>query len=189
MKKINKKLLLNFLIFFILLYVTFLISFTKNTEIKIISFNDFHGSIENEKRVGAEKFFGFIESNSDQNTIIVSAGDNFQGEVLSNEFYGLPIVDFFKKINLTFSAIGNHEFDWGIDKIYEEWKDIKFISANVEKNDKLLVEPYFIKEINGVKIGFIGLSTEEILTKVNRKMLNNIQIQNPVETARKYVKI
>lgn len=189
MKKINKKLLLNFLIFFILLYAIFLISFTKNTEIKIISFNDFHGSIENEKRVGAEKFFGFIESNSDQNTIIVSVGDNFQGEVLSNEFYGLPIIDFFKKINLTFSAIGNHEFDWGIDKIYKEWKDIKFISANIEKNDKLLVEPYFIKEINGIKIGFIGLSTEEILTKVNKKMLNDIQIQNPVETARKYVKI
>ena len=188
MQKNKKKLLLTLLLV-LFLYFAYCLFFSKNTEIKIISFNDFHGSIEDKNNVGAEKFFNFIKENTDNNTIVVSAGDNFQGELISNYFFGLPVIDFFKEINLYFSAIGNHEFDWGIEKVNNEWKDIKFLSANVLKNKKLLTKPYLIKEIDGVKIGFIGLTTQESYYKVDKKRLNNIEILDPVETAKKYVKI
>ena len=49
--------------------------------------------------------------------ILIHNGDAFQGSYVSGTYYGLPLVEAFNVIGFDCFVIGNHEFDWGIEKI------------------------------------------------------------------------
>src|SRR3712207_8371142 len=67
------------------------------------------------------------------NTIIVSGGDNYQGTAMSNLTYGAPVSAMMKAMNVTASAVGNHEFDWGVTLMNKWQKDggFNFLAANI----------------------------------------------------------
>ncbi|WP_125152161.1 5'-nucleotidase C-terminal domain-containing protein [Clostridium rectalis] len=143
----------------------------KNTKIiNIISFNDYHGVVkESGKDVGIAKFVDAIKKDKkeNKNTIVVGAGDLYQGTALSNLNYGAPINEMVKSMDMVVSAVGNHEFDWGTEKI-AKWADegeFNFLASNIysKKTGEPVnwAKPYKIIEIDGVKIGFIGLATPE----------------------------
>ncbi len=186
----NKKILLAIVGLVILLSGIFYYNHTKYVDIKIIAFNDFHGAIEHKREVGASKFVYAIREETTPTTLIVSAGDNYNGEAMSNSLFGKPVSDIFKKINITASALGNHEFDWGIDKIltWEEDMGAPFVSANIMKDGEYFVKPYIITEIKGVKVAFVGLTTTEASYKSNRNFVKYLTFLDPVESAKKFVK-
>lgn len=168
--------------------------------IDIFSINDFHGALqetgEKDKNMGAAKLVTAVNElkAENENSIVVSAGDNYNGSALSNLLYGAPVNDMFKQMGLTLSAVGNHEFDWGIDKI-EQWKKdgVTFLAANiVDKETSEIpawIKPYEIVEIDGVKVGFIGLTTPETAIKTSPEIVSGLSFLNTVETAKKYVPI
>ena len=169
--------------------------------INVISFNDFHGALiengENDRNVGAAKAVtAALEAmERNPNTIIVSAGDNYNGTAISNLLYGEPVSAMLNLMNISASAIGNHEFDWGIDKIpaWSEAMGAPFVAANIyEKSSNQPAEwaiPYLIQEIDGVKVAFIGLTTPETAYKTAPENVNHLEFRNPVETAEEYVPI
>lgn len=169
--------------------------------IDIISFNDFHGSVlESGKNVGAAKLSGVINrykslANDNYGVIPVAAGDLYQGSAISNIKYGAPVTDMLKAIGIEASAIGNHEFDWGTDKISNWAKegDFDFLAANIVKKGTDTIadyaKPYKIVEQNGVKIGIIGIATPETATKTLAENVKDIEFQDPVKTVMKYEKI
>ena len=93
---------------------------TKEVEIPIVTFNDFHGSLaESKSDVGAAKLVGEIKRVKEENpnTVVVTGGDIYQGSAMSNLLKGEPVTAMLKEMGLEFSAVGNHEFDWGYEYI------------------------------------------------------------------------
>lgn len=160
------------------------------TSINILSVNDFHGAIqENGKNIGAAKLAAEVKKIKSEmpNTLFVGGGDLYQGSAMSNLLHGKPVVDVLKEMGMKYSAVGNHEFDWGIDKI-ETWnKDIQFLASNIyDKTTGKPVEwakPYAIEEVSGIKIGFLGLATPESAYKTKPENVATLEFKNPTEAA------
>ena len=174
-----------------------------NKVVEILSFNDFHGNVlESGKNIGAAKLTGIIKEyqNKDEESdtygvVTVSGGDIYQGTAISNILSGAPVTDMLKEIGIVASAIGNHEYDWGSDKI-KPWADevgFKFLASNLIDETTGLApeyaEPYIITEVEGINIAFIGIATPETLTSTKAENVVGLKFLDIVETIDKYSKI
>jgi len=194
--KITKGLLISLLTFLLILgSVSFI--FAAEKEIVVLSINDFHGALAPAgKNVGAVKLVDAIKTEKAKNpegTIIVSAGDNYQGSAMSNLMYGEPVSAVFKEMGIELSAVGNHEFDWGVDRISKWAEDggFDFVCTNIyDKRTNQPVdwaEPFAIIEKEGVKVGFIGLATPETAYKTLKANVVNYEFRDPVEVITEWV--
>lgn len=166
--------------------------------VEIVSFNDFHGNVvESGKNIGMAKMVSYTKKLAEQNpnTVFVSAGDNYQGTAISNLLYGKPVSTMLKNIGIVASAVGNHEFDWGVNH-FNEWAEdggFEWISANiVYKDTKQPVEwvkPYMIVEKGGIKIAFIGLAHPDTSTLVKAdEDVSKLEFSDPAEAAKTWIK-
>ncbi len=194
--KITKGLLISLLAFLLVLgSISFVLAAEK--EIVILSINDYHGALApGGKNVGAVKLVDALKTEKAKNpegTIIVSAGDNYQGSAMSNLMYGEPVSAVFKEIGIELSAVGNHEFDWGINRINKWAEDggFSFVCTNIyDKRTNQPVdwaEPFVIIEKEGVKVGFIGLATPETAYKALKANVENYEFRDPVEVLTEWV--
>ncbi len=95
--------------------------------IKILHINDLHGHILPEKignflAGGAACLAGLINEQRAANpegTVLLSAGDMFQGTPISNVFRGKPVIEIMNYLKFDAMTLGNHEFDWGIDALQD----------------------------------------------------------------------
>lgn len=168
--------------------------------VDIIYFNDFHGNIKEEvtgkkRNMGMSKLVGFVNEYIAQNpnSFVLSGGDNYQGTAESNLTYGKPVTAMMKGMNVLASAVGNHEFDWGWERIGKWAKDgnFKYLAANIwdEKANKIAswVEPYMFVEKAGIKIALIGLAHPDTPTLTNRSTTEGYKFLDPVKTAQEWV--
>lgn len=194
--KLSKKLIIFSLAFLLVLgSISFVLAAEK--EIVILTINDYHGSLAPAgSNVGAAKLVDAIKTEKAKNpegTIIVSAGDNYQGSAMSNVLYGEPVSAVFKEMGLELSAVGNHEFDWGIDKIikWAEDGELTFVVTNIydkRTNERVdWAEPFVIIEKMGIKVGFIGLATPETTYKTLKANVVNYEFRDPVEVITEWV--
>ena len=183
----------------LLILLTVATLFAKSIE--IISFNDFHGALKEDtyfkgKNVGMAKFVTAIkklEKTYRYHTVLVAGGDNYQGSAMSILTKGKPVSEMFKELHVAASAVGNHEFDWGIKyfKIWGHDGDFPFLAANIinKKTRKSVTwaKPYFIVEKDGVKIAFIGLATIETPFTTAKKNIENLTFTDPVKATRHWI--
>ncbi|UEC22320.1 multifunctional 2',3'-cyclic-nucleotide 2'-phosphodiesterase/3'-nucleotidase/5'-nucleotidase [Clostridium septicum] len=167
-----------------------------STNIQLLSFNDFHGNVlESGKNIGASKLVAEIKrlKNENPNTFVLSAGDSFQGTAISNLLHGEPVAKMMKEMGVTYSAVGNHEFDWDRSNI-EEWAKIgqfEFLASNIyDKETGKPVEwakPYGKVETNGKVIGLIGLATPETAYKTKPDNVKDLEFKDITESTKKWV--
>lgn len=168
--------------------------------IDIIAFNDFHGSLqEGDKSIGAAKLLTLIKEkqslkSDDYDSFIVSTGDVYGGAPISTLTYGKAVSEFLKEMDLIVSSIGIHEFDLGIDEI-KAWQregEFSFLAANIvdkeSKNPISWIEPYSVIESNGLKIGVIGVTTPEIVSRIKDENIENLEFISPESVINKYAK-
>ena len=168
--------------------------------VDIIYFNDFHGNIKEEitgrkRNIGMSKLVGFVNEYIAQNpnSFVLSGGDNYQGTAESNLTYGKPVSAMMKGMQVVASAVGNHEFDWGSDRIpkWAEEGNFKYVAANIidQKTGKpaAWTEPYLIVEKAGIKIGLIGLAHPDTPSLVNKGATDGYTFADPVKTAQEWV--
>lgn len=173
----------------------------KQDVVDILYFNDFHGNIKEEvtgkkRNIGMTKMVGYVNEYiaENPNTIVLSGGDNYQGTAESNLTYGKPVSAMMKGMNVLASAVGNHEFDWGYERIANWAKEgnFKYLAANIydEKTNKPVdwVEPYMIVEKGGVKMAFIGLAHPDTPSLTGRAYTKGLQFRDPVKSAEEWVK-
>jgi 2',3'-cyclic-nucleotide 2'-phosphodiesterase (5'-nucleotidase family) len=144
----------------------------------ILHVNDTHGhiipyldkSIDPDHPVGGAQILAkMIERERAENpdgTLLLSAGDMFQGTPVSNLFHGKPVIEIMNYLRFDAMALGNHEFDWGQDVLHSIISSAAFpvISANVfERGTGHIrgVRSYVIVKRKGVRIAVIGLTTPE----------------------------
>ena len=98
--------------------------------------------------------------------LLVDDGDNIQGEPLGLLTHGQGPVELMNVMGYDVAIPGNHEFDYGLDRFMELAQTARFpyISCNFRKQGELVFQPYVIKEFDGVKIAFVGVTTPETLT-------------------------
>ena len=183
-KKIFSALLAAILLIFIAVAAWFASPEEKRTslqteEITIIYTNDIHTYINNRRADDERKAKNFSYSAlaamkndfiaQGKEVILIDAGDHIQGTAFGGTDKGETIIQLMNETGFDLSTLGNHEFDYGISRIFELMKkaDFPYISCNFYKVDdnRLVLEPYKIIEKGGAKIAFIGISTPESITK------------------------
>lgn len=133
--------------------------------------NDEHGWMEPEGNYGGaaglmglwREHEGYSEEKN--NYLILSGGDMWTGPAIATWFQGKSMVEVMNEMNYTAAAIGNHEFDFKIEELKKRMDEssFPFLSANIREkssgNIPEYISPYIIKEVDGMKIGVIGLTT------------------------------
>ena len=102
------------------------------------------------------------ESLSEKNhVLLVDDGDAIQGEPVGTLSEGEAIINLMNAVGYDIAIPGNHEFDYGMERFFELVKkaDFEYISCNFNKKGELIFAPYTIREFDGVKIGFVGVTT------------------------------
>ncbi len=103
--------------------------------------------------------------------LVLSGGDMWTGHALSTVWEGESMTDVMNNMGYDAAAIGNHDFDFGLEALREraDQAGFPFLSANIRERETGevpgFVIPYFVTEINGIQVGLIGLTTVE--TKVD----------------------
>ena len=97
----------------------------------------------------------------DYNVLLVDNGDAIQGEPIGTMTKGEAIIDIMNDMGYDVAIPGNHEFDYGMDRFLElaEKAEFPYISCNFNKEGELVFEPWIMKEVGGVKIAFVGVTT------------------------------
>jgi 5'-nucleotidase len=124
-------------------------------------------------------------------TLLLLAGDTISPSVESITYKGRQMIDAWNLSGLEYSTFGNHEFDFGPDVLRERVAESKFkwLAANVvdKKSGKTFAgtPEFLIREFDGVKVGFFGLTLPE--TKVTSKPGPDVDILDPCATATRLV--
>ncbi|WP_027334227.1 bifunctional metallophosphatase/5'-nucleotidase [Mycoplasma elephantis] len=179
--------------------------------IKIIHTNDEHGRLvfddgKYNNYSGMQGLAEILGLNMDRD-LLVSAGDTIQGQPLSDMDKGKTICKVASLAGYEAIAVGNHEFDYGLEHLFEIQRTnekMPFLSCNVVWNKKAedekvktydnkdakegerVFKPYIIKELeSGLKIGIIGITTPDTKFTSHPKNSVNVTFLEPIDEANK----
>ena len=160
--------------------------------------NDMHGdflaeNVSDELVGGVSMLSGYISKvkAEEENVIYCVAGDMFRGSVIDSEYLGISTIEIMNMLAPDVVTIGNHETDYGLPHLLFLEKCARFpiINANlfIKMNGKRLFKPYHIIEMDGMKILFIGILTEEVMQNAaNEKVIGSlIDVENAAKEIEK----
>lgn len=170
---------------------------TSQKHLTILHTNDTHSQIEPfatdhhkySNKGGVARRASLIEKIRKQNpnTLLLDAGDIFQGTPYFNYFGGEIEFKLMSLLKYDAATLGNHDFDNSIEGFYKQLPNAKFdfVCANYDfKNTVLdtLVKPYKIFFKGGIKIGVFGLGIE-LQDLVSPSLYKETKYLNPIEIA------
>ena len=145
-----------------------------------------------------------------RNTVTVAAGDLIGASpLLSAAFHDEPAIESLNRIGLDYASVGNHEFDEGAAELLRiqrggchpvdgcadpdlpfEGADFQYLSANafVEASGEPLLPPYAIHRVQGVRVGFIGMTLEGTPDIVTPSGVAGLDFADEAETANRYAR-
>ncbi len=107
--------------------------------------------------------------------LLLNAGDLVQGSPVSTIYRGLPVYEIANLFGFDVSTIGNHDFDYGWQRLREFMKKARYpmVSANLgdESGALLAKKPYVVKKVGGVRVAVIGVETEQLGSLTTPKLL------------------
>ena len=143
-------------------------------KLTLLHSNDLHGDFLAEKVDdkligGVSHLSGYINKvrNEEKNVIYSISGDMFRGSLIDSEFQGLSTIEIMNMLAPDVVTLGNHEADYGLAHMLfiEKCASFPIINANmyIKYVGTRLFNSHFIKEIDGMRVMFIGILTEEVL--------------------------
>lgn len=175
----------------------------KTKKITILHTNDVHSHIDafgpnhrrNANKGGVARRASLIESirKENPNTLLLDAGDIFQGTPYFNYYGGELEFKLMSKLKYDAATIGNHDFDNGIDGLYAQLPHatFDFVSANYDFSNTVMdthVKPYKILKKDGIKIGVFGLGIE-LNGLVDPAMFKETKYLDPIEISQDMARI
>jgi 5'-nucleotidase len=140
-------------------------------ELQLLGVNDFHGHLEApEPDVGGAAWLGAwlnrAATSHPERTIRVHAGDMVGASpLISSHWNDVPTIEATNLMRFDVGTLGNHEFDEGGAEALRlvHLAHYPYIGANTVTRDggDLILPPYKIVERDGVKVGFIGVTTTD----------------------------
>ena len=131
----------------------------------LYTINDLHGKIaDSDDNVGVDELTSYFKNAklADENVILLSAGDMWQGSAESNFTKGKLATDWMNSLGFTAMTLGNHEFDWGEEYIEAnaELADFPFLAINIydrETNEQVeYCSSSVLVSADGMQVGIIG---------------------------------
>ena len=141
------------------------------------------------------------------NSLTVAAGDMIGASPLvSALFHDEPTIEALNALHLDVTSVGNHEFDEGADELLRIQQggchpvdgcqtghryagaDFPYLSANVvdRRDGDPLLAPYAVEEVDGVKVGFIGVTLEGTPDIVSAEGIADLRFLDEAQTANRY---
>ena len=165
-----------------------------DTKLVIVHTNDTHARVKEGKYdgMGFAKILTLINEikAENPNVLVLDAGDTFHGTTIASLVQGESIVRIMNIIGYDAMVAGNHDFNYGQERLLEleGMTDFPILSANVVKKDgSQLLAPYVIKDVNGLLVGIFGLTTPETLYKSHPKNTEGLTFQDSIEVAKSMV--
>ena len=131
--------------------------------VDLYAINDLHGKIkETDSQPGIGGLTTYLKRVSDDNTVLLSSGDMWQGSSESNLTYGALITDWMSELGFVSMTLGNHEYDWNESYISANAGIADFPILAINVYDKITgkraeyATPSVVVERGGVEIGIIG---------------------------------
>lgn len=169
--------------------------YAQNDTVAVLVINDFHGGFVCNKALGvpgAENLLLTIDSLKRVYpcNVVVSAGDNFGGSYFSSITNGVLLPDLFKAAGITYSAVGNHEFDYNQIYLADKWSKTKpsdwslnYLAANIT-TEKGELPSWCVPMTTNVltlrnsgkkiKMAFVGLSPESTPEQTAKGMTDGL---------------
>jgi 2',3'-cyclic-nucleotide 2'-phosphodiesterase/3'-nucleotidase len=132
-------------------------------------------------------------------TLLLDSGDTIQGSPTQALVFagriadaGDPIVRAMNLVGYDAMAIGNHEFDFGLERLEVSRRQARFpwLSANTLGPDgEPAFAPYVVREIAGVRVGILGLVTPHVANWESPSLLGQLHFGDSVAAARRYVPV
>ncbi len=176
---------------------------TTTETIIILHTNDFHGAIEPQVEGGEQVESGGLvnlvslidelRAENPNHTLLLDAGDTFQGTYASNSTQGEVIMAAMNAAGYDAWALGNHEFDWGQELLRARINQAAFpvLAANVLDASSgevwEAVTPYTVVEVGGARVAILGLSYPDTPAINRAENVAGLDFRGAVETARRYL--
>jgi 5'-nucleotidase len=182
---------------------------SEEVNLQILAINDFHGNIATSSgSFGGTGRADYLSTNiaareaEADNSIFVSAGDLIGASpLISALFHDEPTIEAMNLIGLDINAVGNHEFDEGPEELLRmqhggshpdgdldgdgfAGADFQFLAANVtvDETGETIFPPYQIRNYQGVKVAFIGMTLEGTPTIVTPSGVEGLSFADEAET-------
>ncbi len=175
----------------------------------ILHTNDFHGQLEasgsNPGMARVAQVVNDVRTTvGAANVLLVDAGDEMQGSLLSNLQKGEPTIATYNAMGYNVATFGNHEFDWGQTVLGDRVTQATYpyVSSNIVVNDtgncgtagwaqpSFVDAPYEIKTIgsapNAVNVAFIGVTTQETPTITIAAATAGVCFKDPADSILHY---
>lgn len=171
----------------------------REIEINILHTTDLHGHLEavlsgesKKPSGGLLRCAALIEKirRENPNVLLIDCGDLFQGSVESYLTRGEVMMKAVKYLRYDALVAGNHEFDWGVERLrmlYQQ-AEIPVLAANIRGTKDVPIpwtQPFLLKEIEGVKVVIVGLTTPLIPKWSMPRLLGDLQFDESVKTLRR----
>jgi len=154
---------------------TLTIMHTNDVHARVLQLNKYGGTCDDEAAAAGECFGGVARRmtmideirGEGGNSILVDAGDEFQGTLFYNMYKGAEAAQFMTALGYDAMAVGNHEFDDGPEGLADFINSVDFpvVSANIDASADAdlagLIVPYAVLDVNGQQIGVVGYTTED----------------------------
>jgi 2',3'-cyclic-nucleotide 2'-phosphodiesterase (5'-nucleotidase family) len=135
------------------------------------------------------------------NSILIDVGDVYQGTDVSLRNKGALMIGLLNHLEYDAWVVGNHEFDWGIECFEHalQQSNMPVLAANMLMEGKLAgefpdakhpfakVQPFILKEIAGIKIAIIGITTPGMPFWLWPKFTRGLDFRHPVEPVRRAI--
>ncbi len=136
--------------------------------------------------VAREKIISKIRS-EEKYTLLLDAGDIFQGTPYFNYYKGEPEMKVMSMLRYEAATLGNHDFDNGVDGLVRQLQhaDFPFVNCNYDFSNTPLdtiIKPYTIIKRGKIKIGILGVGIE-LNGLVPEKLYDRIVYHDPIEAA------
>src|SRR5437868_3259470 len=180
----------------------------KRAHVVILSTTDMHGRVfpidyytNKYDNVGIAKVATLVKEarKNDPELLLVDSGDTIQGTPLEyfhnkrNNTPPDPMMLAMNALHYDSMTVGNHEYNFGLQVLEKARREAKFpwLSANTYDTGKASThyQPYIVKEVQGVRIGVLGLTTLGIPNWENKPNYEGLEFHETVSEAKKWVPV
>jgi len=160
-----------------------------NKTFDIIGITDFHGQLldsSNTKPIGAalSKAVKDVKAANPDRTLILGGGDLYQGTPVSNVLRGVPVQEVLSNMGMEVTALGNHEFDWGLNVVNDTTMtgaNYEIVCANMYKKgtSERPYKPYKIITKDGTRIAVVGAILQDAPTIIMPALVAPFDFKDP----------